>query len=285
MDKGSLPHFLWYSIVTILYAVFGNLSTFFKNRLQKKTTFAISEKIAIVFLILIVYNVYNYKFGYRGLSMTVKIILIVIYSLLTLALVTMKALNWGDRRRGVTKMLTSVMFVGVGVYGCILNNGHLSIVLVVGLLFASVGDLLLIFMDNHKIFVAGVLSFAAASVTLSIYAILNYGWTFWTILPFVIVVAANIVGQATKAYTFGRDVVDLNVYTVCVGLCGSLGIAIACSVGSVQAVLFGLGCFMYMLSDICLGLYLLKFRYRALGIVNSLLYFPGMLLIALSLIF
>lgn len=140
------------------------------------------------------------------------------------------------------------------------------------------------FSDNHKYFFAGVLSFSAASITLSVYAILVYGWTYWALLPFVLVALSNVVLQLTKVYSFGSDVIDLNVYTVCVGLCGSLGITIACSIGSVQAILFGLGCFMYMCSDVCLGLYLLKFRHRALDIVNTLLYFPGMLLIALSLV-
>ena len=221
--------------------------------------------------------------------MTLKIILIVVYSLLTLALVTLKAFKVGNRRRGVVKMLTSYMFVGIGIYGCVISGGRLHILLTAGLFLASLGDLLLVFMDEHKCFVAGVLSFASASIVLSVYATLCFDWTTlyfgWAVLPFVIVNAANILGQTRKLYSFGKDVVYLNFYTVCVGLCGSLGIAIACSVGTLQAVLFGTGCFMYMCSDVCLGLYLLKFRHRALDIVNTLLYFPGMLLVALSLVF
>ena len=217
--------------------------------------------------------------------MTLEIILIVVYSLLTLALVTLKAFKVGNRRRGVVKMLTAYLFVGIGIYGCVVSGGHLHILLAVGLFLASLGDLLLVFMDEHKCFVAGVLSFASASIVLSVYAVLCYGWTFWALLPFAIVNVANILGQTRKMYSFGKDIVYLNFYTVCVGLCGSLGIAIACGLGTLQAVLFGVGCFMYMCSDVCLGLYLLKFRHRALDIVNSLLYFPGMLLIALSLVF
>lgn len=217
--------------------------------------------------------------------MVVKIVAIVAFSLLTLTLVVLKALKIGNRRRGVVKMLTAALFVGLGVYGCVIQGGQLHIVLAVGLFFASMGDLFLVFMDNHKFFVAGVLSFALASTTLSVYAIMFYGWTFWALLPFAVMIILNVVMQITKIYSFGKDVIDLNIYTVCVSLCGSLGIAAACSIGSVQAILFGVGCFMYMLSDVCLGLYLLKFRHRALDIVNTLLYFPGMLLIALSLIF
>lgn len=216
--------------------------------------------------------------------MRVKIALIAVYSLLTLTLVVLKGLKVGNRGRGVIKMATAAMFVATGIYGCVIAGEPINIVMAVGLLFAAMGDLFLVFMDNHKWFIAGVLSFAAASTVLSVYAVLKFGWTFWSLIPFVLFTVANIVCQVKKIYSYGRDNVYLNIYTVCVTVCGSLGLAIACSLGNIQAVLFGVGCFMYQCSDICLGLYLLKFRHRALDIVNSLLYFPGMLLIAMSLI-
>lgn len=217
--------------------------------------------------------------------MTVKIVLIVLYALLTLALVTLKALKIGNRRRGVVKMLTSALFVGISVYGCVLQQGQTDIILAAGLFFAALGDLLLVFMDERKCFVAGTMSFAVASTVLSVYGIIRFGFSFWTFLPYAVFMALNIFAQVKKLYVFGSNVVYLNVYTVCVGFCGCLGLLMACIVGSTQAILFGVGCFMYMCSDVCLGLYLLKFRRVELDIVNSLLYFPGMLLIALSLVF
>lgn len=220
-----------------------------------------------------------------GSAMAAKISIIAVFSLLVLALAVLKALKIGNRRRGVVKMLTSALFVGTGIYGCVICQGHLDIVLVVGLAFAFLGDLLLVFMDNHKLFVAGVLSFSAASITLSVYCALAYGFTYWAILPFVLFTVASAACQVAKVYSFGGDVVCLNVYTVCVSICGSLGIAVACVHGGVQAVLFGVGCFMYMCSDVCLGLYLLRFKRTWLDIVNTLLYFPGLLLVALSLVF
>ena len=216
--------------------------------------------------------------------MTVKIALITLYSLLVATLVVQKALKVGNRGRGVIKMITAAMFVGIGIYGCVISSGHLDIVLAIGLVFASLGDLFLVFMDEHKFFVAGVLSFAAASITLSAYAVVNYGFSLWSIIPFVLLTVASVVCQVKKVFSFGSDVVYLNVYTVCVTVCGSLGIVIACATAGLQAILFGVGCFMYMLSDVCLGLYLLRFKRVWLDILNTVLYFPGMLLIALSLV-
>ncbi len=217
--------------------------------------------------------------------MVTKIVLTVVYALLVLTLVILKAFKIGSRRRGVVKMLTASMFVGIAIYGCILQQGNLDIVLAVGLIFATLGDLLLVFMDRHSFFDAGVVSFAVASTVISAYGIAYFGFSWWMILPFALFVATTVICQVTKLYSFGRDIVYLNVYTLCIGLCGSVGIAVACTFGGVKAILFGIGSFMYMLSDVCLGLFLLKFKKVGLDIVNTLLYFPGMLLIALSLLF
>ena len=182
-------------------------------------------------------------------------------------------------------MAASALFFVIGVYGCVLCGGHIHILLVVGLFFAALGDLLLVFMDNSNCFIAGVLSFAVASSLLSVYAIVYFAWSFWALIPFAVLIFLNTLCQIKNVYSFRSMVVYLNVYTVCVVLCGSLGLVNAISVGSTQAVLFGVGCLMYMCSDFCLGMYLLKYKKVALDIVNTLLYFPGMLLIALSLVF
>ncbi len=58
--------------------------------------------------------------------MVVKIVAIVAFSLLTLTLVVLKALKIGNRRRGVVKMLTAALFVGLGIYGCVIQGGQLQ---------------------------------------------------------------------------------------------------------------------------------------------------------------
>lgn len=214
--------------------------------------------------------------------MTWQIVYICIFAALTVTLIAMKLLNMSPRKRGVVKTVTSAAFVAAAVVGCVQKGGGLHILLAVGLLFAAVGDVLLIFMDDRRCFIAGVLAFSAASLTLSVYSVLQYGWTWWSAVVFVLSVAANAICQKAKVYSFGRYVWYLNVYTVLVSACGALGLTLLGGGGS--ALLFGLGCFMYYASDVCLGLYLFKFRNKWVDSVNSLLYFPGMLLVALSLL-
>jgi len=134
------------------------------------------------------------------------------------------------------------------------------------------------------LFIGGVVSFSAASLTLSVYSVLAYGWQWWSVIIFGVMLAANIILQCKKVLSYGHGVVYLDVYTVMVGLCGCLGLSLLCTSSSLGMAMFGLGCFAYMLSDVCLGLYLYKFRSPLIDAVNTALYFPGMFLIAISLI-
>ncbi|MCM1533606.1 MAG: lysoplasmalogenase [Corallococcus sp.] len=216
--------------------------------------------------------------------MAFRIAVIVTYALLTATLIILKGFKIGRRRRGVFKMITAALYVAVSSYGFATGKQQYGYVLIIGLCFAFLGDFFLIFMRNRKMFVTGVLSFSAASVTLTVYAILSYGWQWWALIPFAAFTAVNIVCQAKNVYSYGQNIAYLNVYTVCVGLCGSLGLTLLCSSLSANTALFGLGCFMYLVSDVLLGLYFFKFNNRVVDMLNTLMYFPGMLLIAFSLL-
>lgn len=203
----------------------------------------------------------------------------------TLALIMLKIFKVGNRRRGVIKMLASITFLTAGIWGCVYDDGGLSVFLPVGLFFAMLGDLFLVFMDKRQWFIAGVMSFAAASAILSVYSVLCYGWQWWSVLLFAVVTASSVLCQKFKVYDFGSYKTYLNVYTTLVSACGCLGFTLLCQGTSyLPKFLFGIGCFMYFASDLCLGLYLFKFRNRFVDALNTALYFPGMFLIACSLL-
>lgn len=214
-----------------------------------------------------------------------EIVFLVVYACLTVALITMKALNMGNRKRGVVKTITAVSFAVAGLLGCIKSGGGNFVIACIGLFFAAIGDVLLIFMDDRRWFVGGVLSFSMASLVLSVFSVVQYGFVWWSVIVFAVFAVANVLCQKFNVYSFGRNVVCLNIYTVLVAVCGSLGLTLIFQ-GTAQlpTFLFGLGCFMYYVSDIFLGLYLFKFRNRIVDAINSLLYFPGMVLIAFSMI-
>lgn len=206
-----------------------------------------------------------------------------IFAAAVIAMVVLKSLNVGSKRRGIAKMIASSSFVAMGVCGVVKNPSTLQFVLLLGLIFAFFGDLFLVFMDEHKWFVSGVLSFSLCSLTLSVYifAMGNYKW--WFVVVLVVLLVVNALMQIKGIYDFGRNTAILNVYTAMVALCGSLGFTLFTQgTGDAKMFVSGLGCFLYLVSDICLGLYLYKFRNSKVDVINTLTYFPGMILVAVS---
>lgn len=211
-----------------------------------------------------------------------EILFLAAYGCLTLTLIILKLFKIGSKRRGAVKMITSLSFVAVAIYAATLHGG-LAILACIALCFASLGDFFLVFRANRKIFILGVMSFFVNSVLLSAYSLANFGLRWWALIMFAVLFVANVLCQKFKVYSYGRNKVYLNLYTVAVNFCGCLGFSLLFQ-GELAALLFGLGCFCYFASDVFLGLYLYKLRSRVIiDAINSLLYFPGMLLVALSL--
>lgn len=213
-----------------------------------------------------------------------ELVFLIVFALFTVGLILLKLFKIGSRRRGILKMITSIMFVIAGVYGCVINVFPYCWVLFAGLCFAFIGDFMLVFADVSVMFKIGVISFSCASLTFVVYSVLVFDFRWWALLIFAVFAAANVLLQVYKIYRFGSMTVYLNIYTVLVGLCGSLGLSILFTATAARMILFGLGCFMYQLSDIVLGLYMYKFKRPVVDAVNTALYFPAMLLIALSVV-
>ena len=114
--------------------------------------------------------------------MALKITAVTVYALLTVTLALLKGFKVDSRGRGAVKMITAAIFVSAGIYGCVTNGGEYGFVLVIGLAFAFLGDLFLVFMNKRALFISGVISFSCASFTFTVYAVLRFGFQWWALL-------------------------------------------------------------------------------------------------------
>lgn len=200
------------------------------------------------------------------------------------AMVVMKLRGIGNRRRGVVKVLASLSFVAVAVRGVLLQPSLLRGLLLAGVCFAFIGDVLLIFMDNHLCFKAGVAAFFLASLSLSCYIFSTGLFEWWFVILLAAFLVLNALMQIKGVYDFGDDAVLLNLYTAMVATCGTLGLTLITHGAAESAALaLGLGCLLYFVSDIFLGLNLFRFRSARVDCINTLTYFPGLMLVAISL--
>lgn len=163
-----------------------------------------------------------------------------------------------------------------------------KLLVLIGCFFAWFGDVFLLFKKYFGVgvgffMIANLCMLASCFVAVVEYA--SFAQVWWSILVFVAVFGFFIISQLTKMITLGKFKVLLNCYIAVMTVCGSLGIALACSGAGVTMTLFGIGIALFMVSDYFLGAYMFFKKVSPALVTNSATYFIGLLLIALSLAF
>ena len=211
-------------------------------------------------------------------------VVLIIYATFMLAYMTIKALGITQPYRGLVKVTLSTTFLGVGAYYVAINGWKFTdILLGVALVFAWIGDFLLIYKHKSNMFHAGCTAFGVANAFLVAHSVLKYTWQWWSLILFAVFMATIIYCQYKNVFSFGRSKWYLNFYSVTVGYNGFLGLAVALTTKTIPALFFGLGSLLFLASDIVLGLFLFKIKKWQMDAFNTLLYFSGLMLIALSL--
>ena len=210
-------------------------------------------------------------------------ILVAIYALFMVGYMLIKAFGVGNPYRGWVKAVLSSTFLGVGLHFTAINGWHLdSLLVAIALFLAWIGDALLVFKHKSNMFHAGCVSFGFANLFLIAHSLIVYQWEWWSLILFAAFMAASLLCQKFGVFSFGRSALYLNFYSITVGYNGLHGLALAIVLGTTPALLFGIGSMLFLTSDVVLGLFMFKFKKWPMDVLNTLLYFSGMMLIAFS---
>lgn len=205
-----------------------------------------------------------------------------IYCVLLVIYMITKVVGRKSAFRGVNKMMLVIVYLSVVIYTLFKGADTYKIVALIALVFAGAGDAFLLCTSNRNMFHAGVVSFGISNLLLIVLSVVMYGWQWWSIVIFVVLYCVNILLQYKEVYTYGKSKWFLNIYLIFVCYSGCLGLANAIVATALPAILYGVGAFMFFVSDILLGMYYFKLKKSYVDVLNSLLYFGGIMLIALS---
>ena len=205
-----------------------------------------------------------------------------IYCLLLVIYMVTKVVGRKSAFRAVNKMMLVIVYLAVVIYTIFKKADVYNILVLVALIFAGAGDAFLLCGSNRNMFHAGVVSFGISNFMLIVISLAMYGWQWWSIVIFVVLYCINVLLQYKEVYTYGKSKWFLNIYLIFVGYSGCLGLANAIVATTLPAILYGVGAFTFFVSDILLGMYYFKFRKSYVDVLNSLLYFGGIILIAIS---
>lgn len=218
------------------------------------------------------------------------ITLITIYLLIYLALtVAYMFVKTGDnfKLRIGNKVILSLMFSVFGVYtiGKAGFPDSSAIILACMLVFATIGDILLLF-D----FVKGGAFFGTGNILLAIYNIMylgNRGFSvgkYWFFILFFAILWGGITTMAnTGRLPLGKMKIPFCGYLITVTLHASLSIAGLFLLHDARSVLLFLGSIMFMISDYMLAFHDFKYKDKKwISRISTLFYFPGLMLVSLT---
>lgn len=192
----------------------------------------------------------------------------------------------------VVKMSMSTIFVGLGLYALFTHEITVGAVLIAcSLLFAWVGDFYLRYLGRDaKKFNVGITAFAVCQLLLIAVFFMNFSFSPVLIAVVCITIAFTalfwILLKKVHA-NLGISLPFIKTYMLTMSILFAFSIVNLVFSHDLTAasMLLGTGAIMFFVSDVFLGVYSYISKRRLFTAVNSMLYFGGMLLIALSLFY
>lgn len=214
------------------------------------------------------------------------ILYLAVYAALTIAYMFVKT-GENFKLRVANKVVLSLMFSVFGIY----NIGRsafpdtASIILAFMLVFATMGDILLLW-D----FVKGGAFFGTGNILLALYEIIYMSArglsvaNYWFFIIFFAVLWGGMTTLANRGILpLGKMKVPFCGYLVTATLHGSISLAALFFLHDYRSVLLFAGSVMFMISDYMLAFHDFKYKDKKwLSRVSTLFYFPGLMMISLT---
>lgn len=214
------------------------------------------------------------------------IVICIIYGLFLASYLVVETKNILPLRATNKILLASTYFLLALASALAVGFSELTVIIVVALFLALLGDCLLLF---KKIFGVGVvffllsnIAFLVTEMTVLVQMQVTLKESWWAFLIFISFWGLLLFLNRIEFVSFGKYTIPLLVYIAVMTVTGSLGMVIAVNSQNVNQLLIGIGLFLFMISDYFLGAYMFKAKKHTLLRVNSLTYFVGIFLVALS---
>uniref|UniRef100_UPI0022E14D97 lysoplasmalogenase n=2 Tax=Peptostreptococcaceae TaxID=186804 RepID=UPI0022E14D97 len=194
--------------------------------------------------------------------------------------------------RGISKTITSILFVFIAISGYIENNTNFAyfIFILLGLIFSLFGDVFLIYAKESestmsKNFIYGLLSFSFAHIFFSVGFISISDFSIYTIIFTLILSSISLLFlKSIKGLDFKGMFNYVAFYAIVISFmfAQSLNLYLSNSF-SFDILIVTIGALLFVLSDLILAFdYFYKNSPKILGALNLLVYYSAQALIALS---
>mgnify|MGYP001766326969 CR=1 FL=1 len=185
----------------------------------------------------------------------------------------------------VLKPICTLLVIGIALSALLQPAPDLTLVtgVLIGLLFSFGGDMALMFPDNRKAFMIGLVLFLLAHIAYTVLFTWLGSFTAWDILSTLVLLAGGVYFYTLIRPNLGKMKIHVIVYIVVISLMVILAIStlFSSSLSINQGLMIAVGSVLFYISDLILaaGRYWKPWKYHRISLA---FYYAGQLLIALA---
>lgn len=219
------------------------------------------------------------------------IYILLICMILSFALLTYFAVNHNKKYRNVFKIITSMFFIAICIASYLTNHTNFTYftLILIGLVFSLIGDILLEFNDNRKMFLLGVGSFALTHIFYSCAFIYLVPPVFeYSIVAFILASSAIYMFILIKGFDFKNNFnyISLYIFVIMFMVSKAFSLYPIISLCPIGIPLVITGAVLFMVSDLLLCFYMFYTKCpKWLGSISLFIYYVAQVMIALSVVY
>ena len=195
--------------------------------------------------------------------------------------------RWDHKRYLWTKLIASLLFLSVAVSAFLIlhTNADYAIWVIVALCLGLIGDVLLVFADNLKFFILGLVSFLLGQVCYAIVFARFVGFSWIDAVVYAVVIGATLIAYSRAKLDLGKMKIPVLVYVLVIAFMFVMAVSTIYKSGFSSAAvgLIVAGAALFAMSDIVLAFVRFgRSPHRSLRAVNLSTYYFAQILLALS---
>jgi len=195
--------------------------------------------------------------------------------------------NWPQKRTLITKGLSSLLFIAIGVCSYIVTDApaNYALWIVAALVMGMIGDLFLVFPNILKSFILGLVAFLIGQIIYGVVFLRFNGFMIYDVLIYVSLVGASFFAYSKSNLELGRMKKPVLFYVLIIAFMFTMAISTLYKGGfnTPTTILITVGASLFLISDVVLAF--VRFQKDAapcLRGINLGLYYSGQILLALS---
>lgn len=195
--------------------------------------------------------------------------------------------NWEQRKTLITKGISSLLFIAIGVSSFLGMNTpkDYALWIIAALVMGLVGDLFLVFSQVLKNFILGLVAFLIGQIIYGIVFLKFGGFMVYDIIIYIVLVAIGLLGYKKCNLELGRMKIPVLFYLLIIAFMFTMAASTIYKDGfnALTTTLIVAGATLFLVSDILLAF--VRFQKDSkpyLRGMNLALYYSGQILLALS---